>query len=146
MPELSSTFHTDKFSYKSWSNWLDGSDRKYLDDDYSHIHFLSLCRWWCVHESKGNLEVTQLTIGSSEVWWTFEIEEVEHGRGLTGLTGDQVIAGCLSQEAEEGVVRKVRREGGGRGRGSDTVSGSCPNIISTALSTQHNLSTTNMSF
>ena len=35
------------------------------------------------------------------------------GVGLTGLTGDKVIAGCVSQEAEEGVVRKVRREGGG---------------------------------
>ena len=60
-------------------------------------------------------------------------------------SGDKVMSGCVSQEAEEGVVRKVRREGGGRGRGSDTVSGSCPNIISTALSTQLNLSATNMS-
>ena len=29
--------------------------------------------------------------------------------GLTGLTGDKVMAGRLSQETEEGVVKKVRR-------------------------------------
>ena len=28
-------------------------------------------------------------------------------------SGDKVMSGCVSQEAEEGVVRKVRREGGG---------------------------------
>ena len=69
------------------------------------------------------------------------------GVGLTGLTGDKVIAGCVSQEAEEGVVRKVRREEGGRRGGGDTVSGSCPNIISSPVSTlQKYISNTNINF
>ena len=58
------------------------------------------------------------------------------GVGLTGLTGDKVMAGCVSQEAEEGVVRKVRREGGEGW--CHTVSGSCTNIINNInISTYH---------
>ena len=67
------------------------------------------------------------------------------GVGLTGLTGDKVIAVCVSQEAEEGVVRKVRREEGGGGGEVTLCQGAVQILL--AVQCQHfkNISATQIS-